>query len=90
MLLFAVAFLAAAAPASAVVESARDMPVVNPKDGQPANCPATSRYEATGRGKMPKARKLNQLPDADAYRAVYRHIGRCEAPMIVKYGISGR
>ena len=52
------------------------MPVINPKAGQPANCPATSRYEASKRGKAPKAQKLNELPDADVYRAVYRRIGR--------------
>ena len=64
------------------------MPAINPKAGQPANCPATSRYEASKRGKAPKAQKLNELPDADVYRAVYRHIGRCEAPIIVKFGVS--
>ena len=67
-----------------------DMPVINPKASQPATCPATSRYEASKRGKVPRAQKLNELPDADVYRAVYRHIGRCEAPIIVKYGVVGR
>ena len=67
-----------------------DMPAINPNAGQPANCPATSRYEASKRGKMPKAQKLNELPDADAYRAVYRKIGQCEAPIIVKFGVVGR
>jgi hypothetical protein len=70
---------------------AADMPVINPKAGQPANCPATSRYEASRRGKRSlKARPLDELPDADVYRAVYRRIGRCEVPMIVKYGVTGR
>lgn len=85
MLLF-VTLLAAAASAQPV----GDMPVINPKATQPATCPATSRYEASGRGKMPKAQKLNELPDADVYRAVYRKIGKCEAPIIVKFGIAGR
>jgi hypothetical protein len=67
-----------------------DMPTINPKAGQPANCPATSRYEASKRGKVPRAQKLNELPDADVYRAVYRRIGQCEAPIIVKYGVVGR
>ena len=53
-------------------------------------CPATSRYEASKRGKAPKARKLGELPDADVYRAVYRKIGQCEAPIIVKYVVVGR
>jgi hypothetical protein len=67
-----------------------DMRVINPKASQPASCPATSRYEAAKRGKVPKVRKLNELPDADLYRAVYRRIGQCEAPIIVKYGVVGR
>ena len=40
--------------------------------------------------KTPKAQKLNELPDADVYRAVYRRIGKCEAPIIVKFGVTGR
>jgi len=67
-----------------------DMPVINPKSSQPANCPATSRYEAAKRGKAPQARKLGELPDADLYKAVYRRIGGCEAPIVVKFGVSGR
>ena len=77
--------LAAAASAQPI----GDMPVINPKASQPTNCPATSRYEASRRGKTPKAQKLNELPDADVYRAVYRKIGKCEAPIIVKFGVSG-
>jgi hypothetical protein len=67
-----------------------DMPVISPNANQPANCPATSRYEASKPGKLPKVQKLNELPDADVYRAVYRRIGQCEAPIIVKYGVIGR
>ena len=73
-----------------MVIPAADMPVINPKASQPANCPATSRYEAAGRGKTPKARKLGELPDADMYKTVYRRIGHCEAPIIVKFGVAGR
>jgi hypothetical protein len=87
MLLFAAAVLATVTPSA---NSAGEMPVVNPKAGQPAACPATSRYEASRRGNKPRAQRLNELPDADLYRAVYRHIGRCEAPIIVKYGVSSR
>ena len=84
MLLF-VALLAAAAASPAPIG---DMPVINPKASQPANCPATSRYEASRAGKTPRAQKLNELPDADVYRAVYRRIGKCEAPIIVKFGVA--
>jgi hypothetical protein len=66
------------------------MPAINPNAGQPANCPATSRYEAARRGQTPKAQKLGELPGADLYKAVFRRIGRCEAPIIVKYGVGGR
>jgi len=69
---------------------AADMPVINPNANQPANCPATSRYEAARRGKTPRARKLGELPDADMYKAVYRRVGGCEAPIVVKFGVSGR
>jgi hypothetical protein len=85
MLLFVATFLAAASG-----QPAGDMPTVNPNAGQPANCPATSRYEASRRGKTPKAQTLTELPDADTYKAVYRRIGRCEVPIIVKYGARGR
>jgi hypothetical protein len=81
-------FVLAAAAASA--EPVGDMPIINPKAGEPSTCPATSRYEASRLGKTPKAQKLNELPDADVYRAVYRRIGKCEAPIIVKFGVTGR
>lgn len=84
MLLISAMLAAAAAPAA-------DMPVLNPGAGQPSNCPATSRYEAIRRGaKSPKAQKLAELPDADVYKAVYRKVGGCEVPVIVKFGVSGR
>lgn len=79
-----VAMLAASASPTA------DMPTINPKANQPASCPATSRYEASRRGKAPRAQRLTELPDADLYKAVYRRIGGCEAPIIVKYGVAGR
>ena len=75
---------------AASVAPAADMPVMNPNAGQPASCPATSRFEASRRGTTPQARKLGDLPDADFYKAVYRKIDRCEAPIIVKYGVAGR
>ena len=83
MSLLLLALAASAAPAA-------DMPTINPKANQPASCPATSRYEASRRGKTPRAQRLTELPDADLYKAVYRRIGGCEAPIIVKYGVAGR
>ena len=62
MLLLAAALFAAA---STSAQPVRDMPAINPNAGQPANCPATSRFETARRGKTPKAQKLGDLPDAD-------------------------
>ena len=86
MLLFVMLLTAAAGTPAPI----GDMPIINPKASQPATCPATSRYEVSRRGKTPKAQKLNELPDADFYLAVYRRIGKCEAPIIVKFGVGGR
>jgi len=77
------------AGASAVPQPVRDMPIHNPRASQSASCPATSRYEATRRGKTPRAQRLGELPDADVYLTVYRRIGGCEAPIITRYGVSG-
>jgi hypothetical protein len=65
----------------------RDMPVFDPTDGSPKSCPPTSRYEAARRGKAVRAQKLNALPAGDLYLAVDRRIGRCPAPIIVRYNI---
>jgi hypothetical protein len=68
---------------------ARDMPVHNPNAGAPSTCPPTSRYEAARRGgKLPPS-LLGQLPAADLYKAVYRRIGGCEVPIIVRYDVGG-
>ena len=57
-----------------------------PATGSPkANCPQTTSYLAEqsslyrGPGVAPK--KLNQLPAATGYMAVYRKIGGCEVPL---------
>jgi hypothetical protein len=89
LFLSTILLIPAAVPAAAPMPI-RDTPVFNPNASQPANCPATSRYEAGKRGKTPQARKLNELPAADVYRTVYRKIGGCEVPIIVKYGVGGR
>ena len=67
----------------------RDMPVLNPNEGAPKSCPPTSRYEAARRGGKLGMKKLDELPAGDLYKAVYRKIGGCEAPIIVRYNIGG-
>ena len=86
------AALAVSAPAgSAGPAPAADMPVFKPPPlaSEARDCPPTSRYHAAKRSGGLKAQKLTELPMADAYAAVYRRIGRCEVPIIVRYGIGG-
>jgi hypothetical protein len=54
------------------------------------NCPRTTSMHAFDRSKPLKPQKLGELPAANAYKAVYRLIGGCEVPMVVKYGVGGR
>jgi hypothetical protein len=56
----------------------------------PPNCPRTTGYYAWQRGEPVRPHKLTELPPANAYAAVFRHIGRCEVPVVVKYGVGGR
>jgi hypothetical protein len=50
-----------------------------------SDCPKTTSYlaDASGlyRGPRLRPRKLTELPPGTAYMAVYRRIGRCEAPL---------
>lgn len=83
-----------AAPAIIAVapqpQATADMRVFNPNDGTADNCPPTSRYQAMYKNRRPDARKLNELPAADHYKAVYRRVGECEVPIIAGYNIGGR
>ena len=67
MLLF-VTLLAAAAASPQPIRQ----PVINPKACQPTICPATSRYEASRRGKTRRRRSSTSYHAADVYLAVYR------------------
>ena len=102
MLLLALAMTAAAAlPANAGAHpnlfTPNDVPVIS-RDAfakLEARCPQTARYLAGKvgiyRGQPLTPRKLTELPPATAFMAVYRHIGRCEAPMtMVEYSTRGR
>jgi hypothetical protein len=63
------------------------MPAINPLARTSLKCPPTSRYEASKRGEKLGLKKLNELPAADAYKAVLREIDGCNAPIIVGYGL---
>lgn len=87
MLLLATALLAAA---TAQPNRAGDMPIINPNAPAPAQCPPISRYEAMKRGGKLMPRHLSELPPADVYKAVYRRIDGCVAPIVVRYGVGHR
>jgi len=89
LLVLALVLSAAASAPAAPPTPVRNTPVINPNGPASAICPPTSRYEAARRGgKLPPS-LLNQLPAADMYSAVYRRIGGCEAPIIVRYDVGG-
>jgi hypothetical protein len=82
--------MVAATPATsagpAPVAPIRNMPVLTPTPFVDADCPPISRFHARGGPEKPMPRKLTDLPDADVYASVYRRIGGCEAPVIIRYG----
>ena len=90
MRLLAIVILAlapSAATAGAFAHPARDMPLYNPDANASVNCPPISRYEASRRGGRLVPRHLDELPGADLYKAVYRHVGGCNVPIIVRFNI---
>ena len=83
MTLLLLAAAATAAPLPAVTHSSRFTP-------QGAHCPQAVQYYAWQRGRKMEPRKLAELPDANAYKAVYRRVNGCEVPVVVRYGVTGR
>src|SRR3954454_1201197 len=89
LLVLALTIAAGTSAAGVSPGPARQMPVVNPNAGAPASCPPISRYQAARRGGKLGPTLLNQLPAADMYNAVYRRIGDCQMPIIVRYDVGG-
>lgn len=88
-LVLALAFSISTSGSAASIVRTRDMPVINPNGAASSICPPTSRYEAARRGgKLPPS-LLTELPGADMYNAVYRRVGGCEVPIIVRYNVGG-
>ena len=77
------AFLVLAALAMAAPAAAADP--ANPNKDAGAKCQRTSMHVADQigayRGKSLTPQKLNQLPPAVTFMAVYRQIGGCDAPL---------
>jgi hypothetical protein len=53
------------------------------------HCPRTTSMYAWDRSQSVQPQKLTELPDANAYATVFRRIGGCEVPVVVRYGVSG-
>ena len=64
--------------------------VRNAQHPSSVKCPQSTNYYAYRDDKPLSPRKLTELPPANAYSAVYRHIDGCEAPIVVRYGVSHR
>ena len=85
----------AAAPASEPAAAAQTAPavptrVIDPNEGQRSGCPPVSRYHAMKEGERLGLKRLDELPDADHYKAAYRKIDGCEAPIVANFGVTRR
>jgi len=92
-LFFPVLLLPVLIPAASVAQT--PAPAVHAPQNIPTartatNCPQTTSLYAWDRGKEVKPQKLGELPDANAYAAVYRRVDGCEVPVVVSFGIGGR
>jgi hypothetical protein len=73
--------LLGAAPPAAVIEPAAPTPVQNPYAEE--RCPETPMSLARKRGDREGARRLGDLPPAQAFAAVDRRVDGCAAPMLL-------
>ena len=55
-----------------------------------AKCPQVAPHWADRKGEPLRPRKLTELPSANLYAAVYHHVGPCNVPIVVKYGVGAK
>ena len=69
----------------------RPVPVVASRLPPPSSpdCPQTTSYHAFDPARPVKPQKLGELPPANVYAAMWRHDGKCEVPMVIKFGVGG-
>lgn len=77
--------ISAAAGAAALQEPQHPGP-----SGRASACARITPYQAYEDGQPLKPRKLTELPPAHAFSAVFRKIGGCEAPILIKYRVGGQ
>ena len=90
MRLLAIAFVALL-PGTAGAVAVQKPPIVKGAlTPSSSGCPWTTSYYAFNSSQPVKPRKLGELPPANAYAAVLRRDGRCEVPVVIKYGVGRR
>jgi hypothetical protein len=78
-------------PATAVAGSMQGgQPVRPPLLTSTADCRRTLPSYADREGQPLRPHKLAELPPAHGYSAVFRQIGGCEAPIVIKYRVGGQ
>jgi hypothetical protein len=77
-------------PAAAAGKVQPSPPASPDASKSPGVCPQSTMQYARKPGEPLKPQKLTELPDANMYVAVYRHVGRCEVPIVVKFGVGKR
>jgi hypothetical protein len=85
-----VAILLSIAPATAGAVSLEGPQLAKPAPTSTDGCRRIIPYYAYREGRPLKPHNLNELPPAHAFSAVFRQIGGCEAPIVIKYSIGGR
>ena len=85
-----VAFLLAIAPAGAGAVSTPDPQLAKPPPSSTAGCRRVTPHYAYREGRPLKPHSLDELPPAHAFSAVFRQIGGCEAPIVIKYRVGGQ
>lgn len=87
-LLFAI--LLSIVPAAAGAVSLQDPQLAKPQQTASAGCRRITPYYAYRESRPLKPHNLNELPPAHAFSAVFRQIGGCEAPIVIKYSVGGQ
>jgi hypothetical protein len=84
MLLFTLLAALLLSPAESVlsIKPSANMPRLDPLQAQ-AGCPETPMSLARKRADRPILRRLDKLPNAQAFAAVDRRVNRCPAPMLL-------
>ena len=85
-----IAILLSIAPTAAGAASLPGPQLAKPPPASTAGCRRITPYYAYRESRPLKPHNLNELPPAHAFSAVFREIGGCEAPIVIRYSIGGQ